>query len=80
MVNAGIHHGDLVIVRSQPTADPGEIVVALLGEEATVKRLANDGRRPYLQPENTHYAPIVEEFEIIGKVVGLMRRYAEGQA
>jgi len=80
MINAGIHHGDLVIVRSQAMADPGEVVVALLGEEATVKRLANDGRRPYLQPENAHYAPIMEEFEIIGKVVGLMRRYAGGEA
>ena len=80
MINAGVHHGDLVIVRSQSTADSGEIVVALLGEEATVKRLASDGRRPYLQPENVHYAPIMEEFEIIGKVVGLMRRYAGGQA
>lgn len=80
MVNAGIHHGDLVIVRSQPTAQPGEIVVALLGEEATVKRLAHDGRRFSLQPENANYAPIVEEFEIIGKVVGLMRRYAGGLA
>lgn len=80
MINAGIHHGDLVIVRSQPTAEIGEIVVALLGEEATVKRLAGDVRRPYLQPENAHYAPITEEFEIIGKVVGLLRRYAGGQA
>ena len=80
MINAGIHHGDLVIVRSQPAAELGEIVVALLGEEATVKRLAGDGRRFYLQPENAHYEPITEEFEIIGKVVGLMRRYAGGAA
>lgn len=75
MINAGIYHGDLVIVRSQPTAEPGEVVVALLGEEATVKRLAIDGGRPYLLPENAHYAPIRDEFEIIGKVVGLMRRF-----
>lgn len=80
MVNAGIHHGDLVIVRSQPTAEPGEIVVALLGEEATVKRLRHDGRQLILQPENANYAPIVEAFEIIGRVVGLMRRYAGGLA
>ena len=79
MINAGIFHGDLVIVRSQPTAEPGEVVVALLGEEATVKRLAINGGRPYLEPENAHYAPILDEFEIIGKVVGLMRRYG-GQA
>jgi repressor LexA len=75
MINAGIYAGDLVIVRSQPTAEPGDVVVALLGEEATVKRLAYDGGRPYLQPENAHYAPILDEFEIIGRVVGLMRRY-----
>lgn len=80
MINAGIHAGDLVIVRSQPSADAGEIVVALLGEEATVKRLLYDGGRPYLQPENAQFAPIYEEFEIIGKVVGLLRRYQGGQA
>jgi len=80
MINAGIHHGDLVIVRSQPTARDGEIVVALLGDEATVKRLRYDGPRPYLIPENPRYAPIAEEFEIIGVVVGLLRRYAGGQA
>lgn len=78
MIHAGIFEGDIVIVRSQPQADPGEIVVALLGEEATVKRLAVDGRRPYLLPENPRYGPIYDEFEVIGKVVGLMRRYAGG--
>ena len=80
MINAGIQPGDLVIVRSQPAAEAGEIVVVLLGEEATVKRLLYEGGRPYLKPENPQYAPIFEEFEIIGKVVGLMRRYAGGQA
>ncbi len=75
MINAGIYNGDLVIVRSQPAADPGDIVVALVGEEATVKRLAVEGGRPYLRAENAAYAPIRDEFEIIGKVVGLMRRY-----
>lgn len=80
MINAGIFDGDMVIVRSQPTADPGEIVVALIGEEATVKRLADDGPRAHLVPENPRYAPMYDEFEIIGKVVGLLRRYAGGQA
>ncbi|HXF81738.1 MAG TPA: transcriptional repressor LexA [bacterium] len=80
MINAGIHPGDLVIVRSQPTAEAGEIVVALLGEEATVKRLRYEEGRPYLQPENPRYPPIYEAFEIIGKVVGLLRRYQGGQA
>lgn len=81
MINAGIFNGDLVIVHSQQTARPGEIVVALIGEEATVKRLAQEGARPYLVPENPNYPPIREEFEILGKVVGLLRHYrAGGQA
>jgi len=80
MIQAGIYDGDMVIVRSQPAADPNEIVVALIGDEATVKRLAYEGRQPYLVPENPRYAPIRGEFEIIGKVVGLLRRYSGGQA
>ncbi|OFX27489.1 MAG: repressor LexA [Armatimonadetes bacterium RBG_16_67_12] len=75
MIGAGIYDGDLVIVRCQSTATPGEIVVALQGDEATVKRLAVAGGRPYLQPENPAYAPIHGAFEVIGKVVGLLRRY-----
>ncbi len=78
MIHAGIFDGDIVIVRSQPAANPGEIVVALIGDEATVKRLAYDEGRPYLLPENPRYGPIHDEFEIIGKVVGLLRRYAGG--
>lgn len=78
MVNAGIFDGDMVIVRCQPLADPGDIIVALIGEEATVKRLLYEGRRPYLQPENPKHAPIFDTFEIIGKVVGLLRRYMPG--
>ncbi|MBI4280065.1 MAG: hypothetical protein HY660_16560, partial [Armatimonadetes bacterium] len=75
MIEAGILPGDLVVVRCQPAADPGDVVVALIGEEATVKRLAYDGDRPYLQPANRRYGPILEPFEIIGKIVGLMRKY-----
>jgi len=78
MVNAGIFDRDLVIVHSQPTAQTGEIVVALIGEEATVKRLAQEGHRPHLVPENANYLPIREEFEILGKVVGLLRSYRVG--
>lgn len=80
MINAGIHSGDLVIVRSQPTAQAGDIVVALLGEEATMKRLQFQGSKAYLQPENSQFEPVFDEFEIIGRVVGLMRKYAGGQA
>lgn len=78
MIDAGIFDGDIVIVRSQTSANPGEIVVALLDDDATVKRLALDGQRPYLLPENPRYNPIHDEFEVIGKVVGLLRRYAGG--
>lgn len=78
MIQAGIFDGDLVVVHSQPTAQPSDVVVALLGEEATAKRLAYDGQRHYLVPENPNYMPIHQEFEILGKVVGLLRRYHPG--
>lgn len=78
MIGAGIFEGDLVIVRCQPTADRGEIVVALQGDEATVKRLDVADGRPVLRAENPAYAPIRGEFEILGRVVGLLRRYPIG--
>jgi repressor LexA len=75
MIDAGILHGDMVVVRRQQSADDGEIVVALLEDgEATVKRLRRSDGRVVLQPENAAYAPIVaEEVRILGKVVGLVR-------
>ncbi len=78
MIGAGIFAGDLVIVRCQSAANPGDIVVALQEDEATVKRLAMAEGRPYLLAENPAYAPIRGEFEILGKVVGLLRRYPVG--
>ncbi|MBI3998780.1 MAG: transcriptional repressor LexA [Armatimonadetes bacterium] len=78
MIGAGIFDGDLVIVRCQPAADRGDLVVALIDDEATVKRLEFDEGGPYLKAENPAYVPIREEFEIIGKVVGLLRRYPLG--
>lgn len=75
MVGAGILDGDMVIVRCQSTAQPGEIVVALYGEEATVKRLRLEGGQPVLQAENSAYPTMRGEFEVIGKVVGLLRGY-----
>lgn len=78
MIGAGIFDGDLVIVRSQTTAAAGEVVVALKDDEATVKRLAVEGSGFYLRPENPAYEPIRSEFEILGKVVGLLRRYPQG--
>ncbi len=75
MIGAGIVPGDLVIVRKQPTATPGDIVVALLGDEATVKTLAIEEGRPALVPANPEYRPIRGDFEIAGRVVGLIRAY-----
>ena len=58
MIEEGIHEGDYVIVRQQNTADPGEIVVVLLGEEVTVKRLRKRGKSFFLEAANAAYAPI----------------------
>jgi repressor LexA len=79
MIGAGIMPDDLVVVRRQQTADPGEIVVALVGDEATVKRLRIVGGRPELHAENPDFAPIVPEpgdLAILGKVVEV-RRYLD---
>jgi len=79
MAGAGIMDGDLVIVRQQQEAQPGEIVVALLGEEATVKRFRPEDGRVVLEPENPEFQPIVvdraADFRIAGVVVGLLRNY-----
>lgn len=73
---AGILDGDLVIVHQQDTADNGDIVVALLEDEATVKRYFVEEDHIRLQPENPAYAPIrAREVKILGKVVGLIRRF-----
>ena len=76
MKNAGILPGDKVIVRPQPTAENGEIVVALLGDEATVKRFHRSGGRVLLLPENELFAPIDgSEATILGVVRGVVREY-----
>lgn len=77
MIEAGIFDGDYVVVRQQPYADDGEIVVALLGDEATVKRLRRRRSRIYLDPANKDMSPIVAtDVKIIGKVLMSIRRYA----
>lgn len=76
MVGAGIFDGDLVIVRCQSAANVGDVVVALQADSATVKRLAIIDGQPCLCAENPAYGPIQGEFEILGKVIGLLRRYA----
>ena len=74
MLNAGILPDDLVVVHRQPTAHNGEIVVALLGDEATVKRLKRQGREVWLLPENPAYQPIDgREARILGKVAAVIR-------
>ncbi|MCX7797924.1 MAG: transcriptional repressor LexA [Melioribacter sp.] len=79
MINAGILDGDLVIVQPQREAKNGDIVIALVGDEATMKRFTIKNGKIFLVPENEKYEPIVienpEDFTIIGKVVGVFRSY-----
>jgi repressor LexA len=74
MKDAGILEGDFVVVRSQDTAQDGDVVVALLGEEATVKRFFREADHIRLQPENDAMEPIrSKEVKVLGRVVGLLR-------
>lgn len=80
MIEAGIHEGDVIFARPQRTADSGDIVVAMIGEEATVKYYRPMGGRILLEPANSRFKPIIVEsgtpgFLILGKVVGLMRKF-----
>ena len=76
MINAGILKRDIVIVRKTPTAENGEIVVALIGDEATVKRLYREKGHIRLQPENDAYEPIiVDEVIVLGIVMSLLRYF-----
>ena len=76
MLNAGILPGDLVVVHSQPTARHGEIVVAMIEDEATVKRLSLRGGQVWLLPENDDYSPIDGTYaQILGKVAAVVRHY-----
>jgi repressor LexA len=77
MIDAGICEGDLVVVRAQNHAEPGEIVVALVDGESTVKRLARRNEKLWLQPANRRYDPIAVEGDtrVIGKVIGVIRSY-----
>lgn len=78
MEGAGIYEGDIVIVRKQASADNGRIVVALVDDEATVKRLKYNGARVELHPENSEFSVIVPEgdVQLLGVVVEV-RRYLE---
>jgi repressor LexA len=81
MAGAGIFPGDIVIVRKQPVAESGEIVVALVEDEATVKRIKIRNNRVELHPENPAFEWIVpdpETVQILGKVIEV-RRYLENE-
>ena len=76
MLNAGILPGDLVVVRLQQTANNGEIVVAMIEDEATVKRFSRQNGHIWLLPENEAYSPIDGTYaQILGKVAAVVRRY-----
>ena len=76
MINAGILSGDKVVVRPQQTADDGQIVVARIGDEATVKRLRRRNGQVWLMPENDAYEPIDgTDAELIGLVKAVVREY-----
>ena len=76
MINVGICDGDQIIVRQQTYADNGEIVAALIDGSATVKRFYKEDGHYRLQPENDYMDPIiVDEVALLGKVVGLVRKF-----
>ncbi|MBQ8954351.1 MAG: transcriptional repressor LexA [Clostridia bacterium] len=76
MIEAGILSGDIVIVRKQESAENGEIVVAMIDDEATVKRIFYETDRVRLQPENAHMDPIyADEVSVLGRVVALLREF-----
>jgi repressor LexA len=77
MIEAGICEGDLVVVRAQNHAEPGEIVVALVDGESTVKQLTRRNGKLWLQPANLRYEPIPVEGDtrVLGKVIGVIRSY-----
>jgi len=79
MKDSGIFHGDYVLARAQSIAEKGDIVVAVIGDEATVKRYVPLRNRVKLEPANRAFKPIVvnpgsQDFRIAGKVIGLLRR------
>ena len=76
MIEAGILDGDVIVVREQEHAENGEIVVAMIGDEATVKRIYYEPHRVRLQPENRAMQPIyADQVQIVGRVIGLYRQF-----
>lgn len=76
MINAGIYDGDKIVLRQQSHADNGDIVAALIDDSATIKRFYKENNHYRLQPENDTMEPIiVDHVQILGKVVGLVRKF-----
>ncbi len=76
MRDAYIQNGDIVVVKKTSSAEPGEMVVALLEDSAiTLKRLRKTNDQFWLLPENPEYPPIYDPFQIVGKVIGVLRKY-----
>ncbi|MHB9025868.1 MAG: transcriptional repressor LexA [Armatimonadota bacterium] len=76
MINAGLNDGDLAVVKKQESANNGDIIVALLGDEATVKRFFREKGRCRLQPENPAFEPIItDKVEVLGKVLMCIHKF-----
>lgn len=76
MINAGIYDGDLVLVEQTPSAENGDIVIALIDDSVTIKRFFKEDGHFRLQPENDFMEPIiVDDLEIVGKAIGLFRAF-----
>lgn len=76
MKDAYIQDGDVVVVKRAANAEPGEMVVALLDDlSITLKRLKKDRKKFWLVPENPEYPPIYSSFQLVGKVIAVLRRY-----
>jgi repressor LexA len=84
MIKAGIYDGDIAIAQQQPVADHGDIVIALLGDEATVKRFYRKKKATILQPENDAMQPVRitegSDFKILGKVIATLHRIGNERA
>jgi repressor LexA len=84
MIKAGIYDGDIAIAQQQSVADHGDIVIALLGDEATVKRFYREKKDIVLQPENDTMQPIrvteESDFRILGKVIATLHRIGNEKA
>lgn len=76
MIEGGIYDGDIAIIKKQNTANNGDVIAALLTDEATLKRLKVSGNKVQLLPDNPAYEPIIaENLTILGKLIALFRKY-----